>query len=273
MVDERLDEKGLNSCAEGKMYNKQYDNILIHFSKLFKKVRFIGTHAAGVAITGGNLLDYVALRIDKNGDVFTNYDLIDIESINIIKFDILGLKTMESIGDLREVTGVDVDYAEAVNDDEVIKAFREGRCDGIFQFEKRTARDILSNIHCDSFNDVIAASSMNRPGPLSLGMPSIYAENKTNIEEAKSSPWYELTEESYGTIIYQEQVQRICVYMAGMDWQDADKIMKFMKGGNTTEKMLRLQEKYRQELLSKFSKGLKEKAECHMKKLRSYLTK
>lgn len=258
MVDERLDEEGLNSCAEGKMYNKQYDNILIHFSKLFKKVRFIGTHAAGVAITGGNLLDYVALRIDKNGDVFTNYDLIDIESINIIKFDILGLKTMESIGDLRKVTGVDVDYAEAVNDDEIIEAFREGRCDGVFQFEKRTARDILSNIHCDSFNDVIAASSMNRPGPLSLGMPSIYAENKVNIQEAKNSPWYELTEESYGTIIYQEQVQRICVYMAGMDWQDADKIMKFMKGGNTTEKMLKLQEKYRMELLTKFAKGLKE---------------
>ncbi len=258
IVDERLNEEGLMSSKKGIYYNAKYDNILIHFSKLFKKVRFIGTHAAGVAITGGNLLDYVALRIDKNGDVYTNYDLIDIEAINVIKFDILGLKTMESIGDLRKETGVLVDYTKEVEDPKIISYFRKGNCDGIFQFERQAARDILANIHCDSFNDVVAASAMNRPGPLSLGMPSIYAENKINPENNKDTLWYEETKESYGTIIYQEQVQKICVELAGMDWGDADKIMKFMKGSNTTEKMLQLQEQYRNELLGKFSKGLKE---------------
>ena len=258
IIDERLDEDGLLNDPTGKMYNSKYNNILLHFSKLFKKVRYIGTHAAGVAITGGKLLDYVALKIDKDGNVFTNYDLIDVEAINVIKFDILGLKTMESIHDLRESTGVIVDYARESKDEKLIEAFREGNCDGVFQFEKQSVRDILSKIGCDSFEDVVAASSMNRPGPLSLGMPDLYAQNKIDVSGAMSNIWWDVTKESYGTIIYQEQVQKICVELAGMEWQDADKIMKFMKGGNTTEKMLKLQEQYRNELLTKFANGLNE---------------
>ena len=257
IVDERLDEDNLMNDPTGKLYNKKYNNILVHFSKLFKKVRYIGTHAAGVAITGGKLLDYVALKIDKDGNVFTNYDLIDVEAINVIKFDILGLKTMESIHDLRESTGVVVDYARESKDEKLLEAFKEGNCDGVFQFEKQSVRNILSEIGCDSFEDVVAASAMNRPGPLSLGMPSLYAKNKIDTSDAKSNLWWDVTKESYGTIIYQEQVQKICVELAGMEWQDADKIMKFMKGGNTTEKMLKLQEQYRQELLTKFADGLK----------------
>lgn len=257
IIDERLDKESLFKDKMVKYYNAQYDNIFVHFAKLFKKVRFIGTHAAGVAITGGQLLDYVALRIDKNGDVFTNYDLIDIESINIIKFDILGLKTMESINDLRESTGVIADYEEITKDKKIIDAFKDGNCDGVFQFEKKSVRGILSSIFCDSFEDIVAASAMNRPGPLSLHMPDAYANNKLHPENANNALWWDITKESYGTIIYQEQVQKICVELAGMEWGDADKIMKFMKGGSMTEKSLRKMAAYKEELLCKFSNGLK----------------
>lgn len=255
VVDGRLDEEKISKSNEAKMYNREYDNILVHFSKLFKKVRFIGTHAAGVAITGGELLDYVALKIDKDGNVFTNYDLSDIEAINVIKFDILGLKTMESIDDLRKSTGVTVNYDDVVNDEKIISAFREGKCDGVFQFEKATARNILSDIRCDCFDDIVAASSMNRPGPLSLKMPQAYAENKMNIDDAMCSDYWEYTKESYGTIIYQEQVQQICINIGNMDWGDADKIMKMMKGVSMTEKALKLYEENRKNLLDKFIKG------------------
>lgn len=250
-----LDAEGMLSSPQGIQYNKKYDNILIHFSKLYKKVRFIGTHAAGVAITGGNILDYTALKVDSKGDVYTSYDLEDIESINVIKFDILGLKTMESIGDLRKETGVTVDYTEIVNDEKMLTNFREGRTDGVFQFEKPTARNILSQINCDSFNDVVAASAMNRPGPLSTGQPEMYAMNKYNRDEAEKLYYYNETSESYGTIIYQEQVQRICVNLAGMDWQDADKVMKMMKGSHMTESAQRLYNEMRDELFKKFIEG------------------
>lgn len=250
-----LDAEGMLSSPQGIQYNKKYDNILVHFSKLYKKVRFIGTHAAGVAITGGNILDYSALKVDSKGDVYTSYDLEDIESINVIKFDILGLKTMESIGDLRKETGVTVDYTEIVNDEKMLDNFREGRTDGVFQFEKPTARNILSQINCDSFNDVVAASAMNRPGPLSTGQPEMYAMNKYNRDEAEKLYYYNETSESYGTIIYQEQVQRICVNLAGMGWQDADKVMKMMKGSHMTESAQRLYNEMRDELFKKFIEG------------------
>ena len=253
--EEKLNVEKLLDDMQGIEINEKYDNILVHFSKLFKKVRFIGTHAAGVAITGGNLLDYVAFKVDKEGDVFTNYDLSDIESLNVIKFDILGLKTMESIGDLRKSTGVNCVYDDIVNDEDIIENFRIGNCDGIFQFEKRTARDILEQINCDCFEDVVAASSMNRPGPLSLKQPELYAENKYNIEEAKQSDYWEYTKETYGTIIYQEQVQQICLNIGNMEWADADKIMKMQKGHGMTERALKLFMEEHDKYKDKFVKG------------------
>ena len=133
-IDEngQLDKENLLKDAQVEIYNDKYDNIFVHFSKLFMKVRYIGTHAAGVAITGGNILDYVALRVDKAGDIYTNYDLSDIEDINIIKFDILGLKTEESIANLRKQTGVTVDYDKIANDKKLLSELRNGNCDGIF---------------------------------------------------------------------------------------------------------------------------------------------
>lgn len=218
--------------ANVKIYNKMYDNIMLHFSKMYLKVRYIGTHAAGVAITGGNILDYTALRIDsKTGDIYTNYDLEDIEAINVIKFDILGLRTMESIGDLRKSTGITVKYDDILKDNALYKDFREGKTDGIFQLEKNAAKNILAEINCDCFNDVVAASSMNRPGPLKAKMPETYARNKKNIEQAKQSKYWKYTSDSYGTIIYQEQLMLICTQIGQMSWNDADKVLKLMKHG------------------------------------------
>lgn len=240
MINENgdLNIDALHSSPVTRKYNEEYDDIIKHFEKLFKKVRFIGTHAAGVAITGGNILDYVALKIDKNGDIYTNYDLTDVEQINVIKFDILGLKTMQSIRELREATGVTVNYDEIVKDKKIMDSFRNGNCDGIFQLEKNTARNILQEIDCNCFMDIVAATSMNRPGPLKMKMPEMYAHNKKNVYDAMQSKYWEYTKDSYGAIIYQEQLQQICVYIGGMSWEDADKMLKFMKNGEDEARAL-----------------------------------
>ena len=254
--DGKLYKEDLLKDSEAKMYNKEYDNIVLHFTKLYKKLRFIGTHAAGVAVTDGNILDYTSLRIDKNtGDIYTSYDLNDMENIHVIKFDMLGLGTMEEIGELRETTGVTVVYDDVVKDKKIMKKFNEGETAGIFQFDKRAVRDILIKINCDCFDDVIAANAMNRPGPLSLKMPEAYAENKMNIEEAKTSLYYDYTKESYGTVIYQEQIQQICVYIGGMTWGDADKVMKMIGGQSQSEDAKAEFERNKKELHDKFVKG------------------
>lgn len=253
--DGKLDVVDLLSSSEAIMYNKEYDNIINHFTKLYKKLRFIGTHAAGVAVTGGDILDYVALRIDKSGDIYTNYDLNDMENINVIKFDMLGLGTMEEIGELREVTGDTVVYDDIVKDEKIMEAFHKGNTMGIFQFDKKAVRGILSQIDCNCFDDIIAANAMNRPGPLSLGMPAMYAENKMNLEEAKSSLYYDYTKESYGTVIYQEQIQQICVNIGGMTWGDADKVMKMIGGQSQSEDAKAEFERNKKELHDKFVTG------------------
>lgn len=239
-----------------KKYNAKYDNICLHFSKLYKKMRFIGTHAAGVAITGGDIFDYTSIRIDsKTGDIYTNYDLNDMENIQVIKFDVLGLVTMEEIGELRRATGCTKTYEEMVEDHKTMRAFSRQDTTGIFQFDKPAVKALLEEIQCSCFNDIVAANAINRPGPLSMGVPQQYAENKVNEYESRKSPYYKYTEESYGTIIYQEQIQQICVYMAGMSWGDADKVMK-MIGGQSQSEDARIEfEKNKKELGKKFITG------------------
>jgi len=250
-----LDEISLLSDPETIMYNKEYDGIITHFSKLYLKVKYIGTHAAGVAVTGGDILDYTALKIDKDGNLYSNYDLNDMENIHVVKFDMLGLNTMEEIGELREETGAVVNYDEAVNDPEIIKAFHEGSTEAIFQFDKRTPQDILREINCDCFDDIIATNAMNRPGPLMLHMPESYASNKRNIENAQNTLYYDYTKESYGTIIYQEQIQQICVYLGNMSWGDADRVMKMISNGASGKDK---REETEKEMRDKFLSGAKE---------------
>ncbi|MCR5586847.1 MAG: DNA polymerase III subunit alpha, partial [Lachnospiraceae bacterium] len=216
-------------------YNSSYQNIMKHFLKLYEKVKYIGTHAAGVAITGGNILDYTALRIDsKTGKYFTSYDLVDIEDIGVIKFDILGLTTMSELGDCRKATctpGFDISMIE---DKEVIKSFSEGNCNGVFQLDKESVQKLLLNIHTNCFNDVVAASAMNRPGPLKQHMPDIYAANKEAYEmgeEGQRIPAFDkYLQKTYGTIIYQEQLMRMAVEIAGMTWDEAHAITKMKIG-------------------------------------------
>lgn len=216
-------------------YNSSYQNIMKHFLKLYEKVKYIGTHAAGVAITGGNILDYTALRIDsKTGKYFTSYDLVDIEDIGVIKFDILGLTTMSELGDCRKVTGTPGFDISMIEDKEVIKSFSEGNCNGVFQLDKESVQKLLLNIHTNCFNDVVAASAMNRPGPLKQHMPEVYAANKEAFEmgeEGQRIPAFDkYLQKTYGTIIYQEQLMRMAVEIAGMTWDEAHAITKMKIG-------------------------------------------
>lgn len=239
-------------------YNREYDNIITHFCKLFGKVRFIGTHAAGVVLTSGNVLQYTAIRMDKQGNMYSIYNLEDLNSINIIKFDLLGLKTMQSIGECRRLANIKGFDITRTEDPELLKHFREGDTCGIFQFEKGTAKRILDEIHCDCFDDVVATCAMNRPGPLGQGMPEQYADNKVNGGVDKNSLVYEYTKESYGSIVYQEQLLMLCVFVGGLEWNEADRVLKANKHG-FKEKAVAILNKYAEDtgvdLHKKFVKG------------------
>ena len=231
-----LDREGLKKDERYKSYNASYDNIMMHFLALYEKVRFIGTHAAGVAITGGNILDYAAVRMDtKTGKLFTAYDLIDMEAIGVIKFDMLGLKTMSELNDCRKATGTPGFDISMIEDENVIAGFAKGNCNGVFQLDKASVQQLLLDIHTSNFNDVVAASAMNRPGPLKQKMPELYAANKEAYELGEDAgsnirAFDEYLKETYGTIIYQEQIMRMAVDIAGMTWDEAHNITKMKIG-------------------------------------------
>ena len=261
IIDDKFEYELVEKQYECKKFNQDFDDIIKHFSKLYKQVRFIGTHAAGVAIVGDKLLDHVSL-ITREDKISTAYDLNNLDVVNVVKFDILGLKTMSEIRELEKLTGEYFDYSW-LDDEKMYEMFKEGKTDGIFQFEKKAAKSILMEMECDCIEDVIAASALNRPGPLSLGMPQQYAENKKLIKEggkskkSKDNIFYEYTKETYGTFVYQEQIMRVCIELGEMSWEDADKTIKFLKGGHLTEKALRIREQEQAHLESEFVKGAK----------------
>ena len=219
------------------IWNRKYDDILLHFSRLYRKVRYIGTHAAGVAIVATAITDYAG--VERRGGKFSCvYDLSDLDKIGVLKFDMLGLITMSEIKELEEYTGDEFDYSW-LDDSEIYRHFAAGDTDGIFQFERATVKNMLEEMDCDCFDDLAAANAMNRPAPLQLKMPEMYCANKRDLQKAKQALYYKQTKDTYGTVIYQEQIMKICREIGKLSWDDADMMMKMIKGAESRAAFLR----------------------------------
>lgn len=209
--------------------NSKYNNILLHFSKLYGQISYFGRHASGIAICGKKIDNYVGLMRSHN-TLVTSFNLKEIEKLGILKMDILGLETASVISETEQIAGVKFDES-ILNDKATIKQFQLGNTDSIFQFEKEGAKELLRRVKPRNFNELVAVNALNRPAPIKLGVVDAYIDAKNgNID--KKSPWYKYTKETYGTIIYQEQVMKICRGLAKMDWPDVDKVMKSLRSSN-----------------------------------------
>lgn len=255
--DKQIDLDALLDDPEVQHMNKVYSGFFDSFAFLYNKIKYLGTHAAGVAISKDSIYYYTAVRYNKKDDkYFSSYNLVDLERCGIVKYDILGLNTLSSLVELRNAIGKgELDYKKAVNDQDVIRAFGEGRCTGVFQYDKKAAQQILSDIRTDSFNDIVAASAMNRPGPLSQGIPSLYAESKYTWDQETVKPVYsDFIEDTFGCILYQEQVNAIAVQFGGLSWNQADKLRKM--DDPSSVKSRELLAKHHDEFIEIFKDGL-----------------
>lgn len=254
--EKQIDTEILMKQPEVIKLNKIYKNFFDSFCFMYNKIKYLGTHAAGVAISRNNIYYYTAVRYNKKDNkYFSSYNLVDLERLGIIKYDILGLKTLSSLMELRRATGHTSFDTNLVNDKRLIEEFAKGNCDGIFQYDEKAAQQILVQIHTDSFNDVVAASAMNRPGPLSQGIPSIYAESKETWRAQTDRPVYsDYIEETFGCILYQEQVNAIAVEYGGLSWNQADKLRKMDDPASLKSRELLI--KYYDEFLDIFTKGM-----------------
>ena len=206
--------------------------------------RQTGVHAAGVVIADKPLVQYAPLYRDgPDGGPVVQYDMKSAESIGLIKFDFLGLKTLDQIRDavhlIRENHGVNVDMAQLPLDDEqTYRMLQSGDALGVFQLESSGMRNLLTRLKPNTVDDMVALVALFRPGPLQSGMTDDFVERKhgrTAVEYPLPSlePFLKGT---YGTIIYQEQVMQIAQEMAGYSLGEADLLRRAM-GKKKAEEM------------------------------------
>ncbi|MCC3306114.1 DNA polymerase III subunit alpha [Sneathiella sp. HT1-7] len=217
--------------------------------------RHASTHAAGVVIGDRPLDELVPLYRDPRSDMpVTQFSMKYAETAGLVKFDFLGLKTLTVLDRAKALLarrGIEVDYAKVPLDDPaVFELLSTGNTIGIFQLESSGMRDMLRKMRPDAFEDIIAIVALYRPGPME-NIPT-YIRRKHGEEEPdylhpKLQP---VLEETYGVIIYQEQVMEIARTLAGYSLGDADILRRAM--GKKIQSEMDLQRAI-------FAKGAKEK--------------
>jgi DNA polymerase-3 subunit alpha len=197
--------------------------------------RHASTHAAGVVIADRPLVDYLPLYKGKKGEVVTQFDMKIVEKIGLVKFDFLGLRNLTVIANtiaLIKRQGEqppDLDNIE-LTDSDTYRLLSAGDTTGVFQLESSGMKDLLVRLKPEFFDDIIALVALYRPGPMESGMIDDYVDRK----HGKKSVEYLVPElepilqETYGVIVYQEQVMKIAGELANYSMAEADDLRKAM---------------------------------------------
>ncbi len=216
--------------------------------------RNCGKHAGGVVIAPTKLTDFAPLYCDDKGSgLVTQYDKDDVESVGLVKFDFLGLRTLtiidwavRMVNDKRRTEGldeVDIDRIP-LEDAGVYEMLRRGETSAVFQLESRGMRDLIKKQKPGTFEDIISLVALFRPGPLQSGMVDDFVARKNDPNETVSYPHPKYQHEdlipvlkpTYGIILYQEQVMQIAQVLAGYSLGEADLLRRAM-GKKKAEEM------------------------------------
>jgi DNA polymerase III subunit alpha len=224
--------------------------LIEHALRLEGLVRHASTHAAGVVLSNLPLVDYLPLFVDKDGGIVTQFDMNCVEKIGLVKFDFLGLKTLTLIHDclkLIDVTrGEKIDLNRlALDDKKTYQTLCNGNTTGVFQLESGGIREMTVKIRPNCFEDLVAILALYRPGPLDSGMAEEYIKRKLGKEKIKYlHPLLEpILKDTYGVIVYQEQVMQIAQVLAGYTMGDADFLRRAM-GKKDPEEMAAQRERF-----------------------------
>ncbi len=209
---------------------------LIDISKRLEGLaRHASTHAAGIVISDKPMQEYLPLYLGKKGEVVTQYDMKQVEKVGLIKFDFLGLKTLTVLSDtinMAQKNYKDVPDLDSLtlNDPKPFELLCKGQTDGIFQLESTGMRKVLMDLKPTCFEDIIALLALYRPGPLESGMVTDFIRRKHGeIEVQYPHPKLEtILQETYGVILYQEQVMRIASELANYSLGDGDILRRAM---------------------------------------------
>lgn len=246
----------LEQSKELNAYYKKNDQTKIHIETSMAiegLVRQPTKHAAGIVISKGPLLDYTPLYKDKDGYIVTQFEKNFLEAAGLVKMDFLGLRNLTVIDKALKLIykhnkikiNFESDEMQSMSDEKVYKLLSTGKTSGIFQLEGSGMQELLRKAKPRSFEDIIAILALYRPGPLNSGMVDTYVKRKFGLEKVKYD--HEILEpilkDTYGVIVYQEQVMLISQAIGSFTMAEADVLRKVM-GKKIIEKMPEQRKKF-----------------------------
>lgn len=207
--------------------NPQVNELIETAKQVEGMPRNTSTHAAGVVITHNPVSSYVPLATN-DGVPVTQYIMTTLEELGLLKMDFLGLRTLTVIDDAAKAAGVDIDNIPIDNDKDVYNLFSRGQTEGIFQFESSGMKQMLINLKPTALEDLIAATSLYRPGPAK--QIDTFVENSHNPQKVTyiTEALKPILENTYGCVVYQEQVMQIFRELAGYSYGRADIVRRAM---------------------------------------------
>ncbi|MCD4763553.1 MAG: DNA polymerase III subunit alpha [Desulfobacterales bacterium] len=225
-------EPRLRSIAE----EKPEINDLLNTCRVLEGLpRHASTHAAGVVVSDKPLVEYLPLYKGKKGEVLTQFDMKCVEKIGLVKFDFLGLRNLTVIANTLSLIAKQGDTPPDLtninlDDPDTYRLLVSGDTIGVFQLESSGMKDLLIRLKPECFDDVIALVALYRPGPMESGMIDDYVKRKHGEKDVVYLlPELEpILKETYGVIVYQEQVMRIAASVADYSMSDADDLRKAM---------------------------------------------
>jgi DNA polymerase-3 subunit alpha len=229
------------SSPNTREFRNKYPEVVWLADRLRGRIRSVGVHAAGVVVAKDDLRNYapVESREDAQDKVsgripVVAYDMDTVADIGLIKLDALGLKTLSVISDtldsIKKRKNKTIDLSSLKMDDpKVYQMLSEGYTKGVFQAEATPYTNLLMKMGVDKFEDLVASNALVRPGAMNT-VGAAYINRKQGREAVDYSHvlMKDFTENTYGVIIYQEQVMQACVHLGGMSWSEADKVRKII---------------------------------------------
>jgi len=240
-------EPGFNEAAKK---DPRVADVLQAALRLEGLARNCSVHAAGVVISPKPLRELVPLYKTNRDEIVTQFDMNGLDKLQLLKMDFLGLTTLTLIDDalrlIRKRHGVEIVPEDLPLDDkETYSIFCKALTSGVFQFESSGMRDILRRYQPSRLEDLTALNALYRPGPIQGGMVDDFIERKwgRRAVQYELPELKELLEETYGVIVYQEQVMQISNRLAGYSLGDADLLRRAM-GKKKAEEMAKQRERF-----------------------------
>jgi len=222
-------------CSDFKFYMDQYPEIMKHAQNIEGNFANFSSHAAGIVLSDVPLETLAPLRTAKKGSYATQFPMEQLEMLGLIKFDILAISTLTVIKKTVEMIKknydieIDIENME-LNDEKTFELYRSGKLAGVFQCEQWGMQQTMKEIGVDNFEDVMAAISLYRPGPMD-SIPDYCSrkrgESKVNYFHPSIEKYVKkYLEKTYGLLVYQEQIMQVCNSLAGLSISDGYVVIK-----------------------------------------------